>query len=135
MRYLGIDYGTKNIGLALSDPDGRLAFPKDTINNNSETLQKISTIIESEGAESIVIGDSRTGTGQANKMTDELNDFVAQLTMLVGLPIHLVNEAFTSMEASKQDLDKPTARKPKGKIIKKDDSAAALILQRFLDTQ
>lgn len=135
MRYLGIDYGTKYVGLAVSDADGRLAFPKSVVANDNNLLSTISVMIEAEDIEAIVIGESVDQTGKANNVQIAINDFVGQLSMLVGLPVHYEKEMFTSLEASKQDMKRPTARKPKSKIIKKDDSAAALILQRYLDKQ
>jgi RNase H-fold protein (predicted Holliday junction resolvase) len=83
--------------------------------------------------EAIVIGDP----GKENKLYKPVHDFGVTLGEATGLPIHFQNEAFTSLEADRfTDYRKPTARLQKQSTEKKNDaSAAALILQRFLDRQ
>jgi putative Holliday junction resolvase len=135
MRYLGIDFGTRNIGLATSDEEGRLAFPHSVIENSPHVAQHIAMLVAAENIDAVIVGESIDQTGEANPLMNDITEFTTQMSVLVEIPIHFEQEMFTSLEASKQDLERPTARKPKSKIIKKDDSAAALILQRYLDKQ
>lgn len=135
MKCLGIDYGTSRIGIALSDEHGTLAFPKEVIENNSDALARIASIADMESVELIVVGESVDQCGNPNEVMKHIRDFVRTLQPIIDIPITLEQEMFTSLEASRQDITRPTARKPKSKIIKKDDSAAALILQRYLDKQ
>ena len=56
MRFLGIDYGTKRIGVAVSDENGMLAFPKEIIQNDKNTFDKLSEIIKKEKTVSVTVG-------------------------------------------------------------------------------
>lgn len=135
MRYLGIDYGTKNIGLALSDEAGMLAYPHTVLAASKNVIQDIADVVDQERIDEVVVGHSVDQKGNDNVVMKQVHDLIGQLSLITMKPIHLEKEMFTSLEASRQDISRPTARKPKSKINKKDDSAAALILQRFLDKQ
>ena len=124
MRYLGIDYGSKRLGLAISDEHGGFAFPHQTIPNDGKALKTLASIIESESVGAIVVGDTRSLEGEANKVTAESDEFVEELTAFVDIPVSRAREGHSSAEAMRYA--------PVGK--KHDDSAAAaIILQRFLD--
>lgn len=127
MRYLGIDYGSKRIGLALSDEKGLLAFPYKTLNGaNSDTIIKeIKKIISKENVEKIVIGLPFTLKSQMSFQAQKVRRFGEALSSLVQLPIVFENEIFTSRMAEKSGVSRE----------KLDASAAALILQDFLDKQ
>jgi putative holliday junction resolvase len=125
MRYIGIDYGSKRIGIALSDPDGSIAFPNKTMVLSETILLDIAAFIEKEEVGGIVVGDTRTLSGEANTVTEEADRFADRLQMHTGLMVHRIFEGWSSQEAARFA--------PKGK--KHDDaSAAAVILQRYLDT-
>lgn len=126
MRYLGIDYGTKHIGIAVSDERGSIAFPREPILNGTLAVNDISDIVSREEVEEIVIGDSLTLSGEANTITEACHAFIKKLESDVGLPVHSVREAWSSAEAMRYA--------PKGKRHE-DSSAAAIILQRFLDAK
>lgn len=148
MRYLGIDFGTKRIGLAISDELGMIAAPLETISTDG-ALVRIASVIAEKGVEEIVVGRPRlkpllrngspdassTRLGGGSSMEQELQEFVGQLSLETFLPVHMQNEEFSSVFADQfRDYQKPRARQTKkdtGK--KKDESAAAVILQRFLD--
>jgi len=126
MRYLGIDYGTKQIGVAVSDQSGSFAFPRDTIQNDKNALVILIRIIALEEIEEVIVGDTRSLDGGANQITPEADAFVLKLSQSIKVPIHRSREAFSSQEAARFA--------PPGK--KHDDSsAAAIILQRFLDAK
>lgn len=124
MRYLGIDYGSKRIGLAMSDADGSIAFPKQTLLCKEDIFEKIMQMIEKEDVGALVVGDTRALNGEANSVTEEADRFADRLQMHTGLMVHRIFEAWSSQEAARFA--------PRGK--KHDDaSAAAVILQRYLD--
>lgn len=126
MRYLGIDYGTKNLGIALSDTGGSFAFPKDTISNNERVFDLLRRIVALEEVVEVIVGDTRSISGVANQVTAQADSFVEELEKSVGVPVKRVREAWSSHEAARFA--------PPGK--KHDDSAAAaIILQRFLDSR
>jgi len=137
MKFLGIDYGSKRIGLALSDDGGTLAFPKEIIPNDKKALDKVKEIILSEKAEEVVIGESLNFEGEPNAIMEEAKAFIKELLHELQIPVYLEKEFLTSVEARKSVNGKSewnVARKVKEGISEKADaSAAALILQRFLD--
>ena len=122
MKYLGIDYGAKRVGLAVSDGSGTIAFPRETLENTESLIGELSRIVENEHIEKIIVGDTRALTGAPNPITEEADRFVEALTAAVPVPIEKIFEAFSSVEA---------ARYTEGE--KRDDAAAAIILQRYLD--
>lgn len=123
MKYLGMDYGSKRVGVALSDEAGTLAFPREVLPNDSELMQNLARIIEEEKPASIVVGDTRSHGGAENPVTPEAERFTEELKRF-GLPVALVPEAWSSVEASRYA--------PAGSGHH-DSAAAAFILQRFLD--
>lgn len=126
MRFLGIDYGEKRVGLALSDEGGKLAFPKEVILNSSDLVQYIAEAVEIENIDEVVVGESFDYKGVPNKIEKDIRNFIEELKQKIKIPINRQKEFLTSVEARK-GVD---IKSSKGKI---DDSAAALILQRYLD--
>ena len=140
MRFLGIDYGTKRIGVAISDENGSLAFPKEIILNDSNTFKNFGEIIKNEKISEIVVGESVDFSGQLNALSARIEIFISELEKNFKLPIHKQKEFLTSVEArrstdGKRELNQSQAHsklkdKKRGRV---DASAAALILQRYLD--
>jgi putative Holliday junction resolvase len=135
MRYLGIDYGSKRVGLSLSDDEGRMAFPYKIIGNNLELIDTIHNICGTEEVSAIVLGESVDLSGKPNKIMGSIEEFKRNLEAELELPIYFEKEFMTSIFARGNDGKKENnARKNKVDKSKKiDDSAAALILQRYLD--
>ena len=139
-RFLGIDYGTKRIGLAISDENNTMAFPKEIVLNGPETLKRLGEIIKKEGVTDIVIGESVDFSGKLNALSGRIEVFILELGEKFHLPVHKQKEFLTSVEArrskdTKKDLNRGQAHS-KLKQIKSgriDAQAAALILQRFLE--
>ena len=140
MRFLGIDFGTKRIGLALSDENGTLAFPKEIITNDGEALARVMDFVQRENIGGIVIGESTNFSGRPNKLSSKIKIFTDELSRKIKLPIHRQKEFLTSVEARRsKDGKKDSHISPSHSRIKKKKStevdalAAALILQRYLD--
>jgi putative Holliday junction resolvase len=140
MRFLGIDYGTKRIGVAISDEKGILAFPKEIVLNDSNSFKKLGEIIKAENISEIVIGESVDFSGKLNALSARIEIFISELKEKFNLPIHKQKEFLTSVEARRGGSDKKSLNQlqahSKIKQIKSgriDASAAALILQRYLD--
>lgn len=124
MRYLGLDYGAKRIGVAVSDAAGSFAFPRETIPNDYTAIDRLTKLVKEEGVGEIVLGDARAVSGAANPITADAENFGKMLETHLKLPVHSIWEAWSSVEAGRFA--------PKGK--EHDDSAAAaIILQRYLD--
>jgi len=140
MRFLGIDYGTKRIGLALSDENHSLAFPKEVVVNDLNIFKTLEEILKKEKIAEIVIGESVDFTGALNALSARIEVFILELQERFKLPIHKQKEFLTSVEARKSGNTKKTLNssqahsklkdKKRGRV---DASAAALILQRYLD--
>lgn len=138
MKYLGIDFGTKRIGIAVSDETGSVAFPRQVIEARG-AFQAILDLIASEGVESVVVGRSRAQDGSNNPVESDIKKFCADLESHTGLPVHRQDESFSSVEAVRHHFaKKPVANPRRGgeaavPTAPHDHSAAAIILQRYLD--
>ena len=122
MKFLGIDYGSKNVGLSLSDEEGVMAFPKDIILNTSVLVEDILGIIRREGVGTVVLGESKDFNGNDNPIMNRINVFKTKLEE-GGIKVHFESELFSTQEAS---------RGQEG-LAKNDASAATIILQSYLD--
>ena len=141
MKYLGVDYGKKNIGLAISDSEGKVAMSFGIFDNDKNFFEKFLDISEQEKIEAIVFGQSLNLKGEDNKINQEIQKFAENTKQgsKASLLIYFQDERFTSMQ-SKWGIEKKirrTEKKSKGKRSDKkiDDKAATLILQSFLDSQ
>lgn len=137
MKYLGIDFGTKNIGLAMSDEEGRIAFPFEVIPRNGAE-EKILKICQQESVDEIVSGDTLQGNKEENPVTAELSIFIEKLEALTGKKIILQNESFTTgifiLEKLGKQMNTTRGGRPeKLGISHEDDRVASVILQRYLD--
>ena len=131
MKYLGIDFGTKRVGLAVSDESGSLARPLGVLKNDSSLFDEVDSVIAREGIESIVIGNSA-----GNAVQRQIDEFLAQITLTSMLPVETMNESFSSVEAhGRKGKEQTAARATKApaKPTDLDARAAAVILQRYLD--
>ena len=135
MKILGIDYGLKKVGIAISDDGGTLAFPKNILPNDENLIPELKKICQNEDINAVVFGESLDSNGNDNPIMEELQLFKEHLDRELKLPFFMQKEAFTSMHTRTIDkTEKTRARKTRKKVAKDDDeSAAALILQRYLD--
>jgi tRNA-binding protein len=127
MRYLGIDYGTKKIGLALSDENGTMGFPHSVITTSAQSLDTVADLISQEKVSAIVIGESKDFSGEDNSVAEEARVFAQALADKSGIPFHLEPETFTTQEARRY----PDGSRMEGSPDV-DASAAALILRNYL---
>lgn len=126
-RFLGIDFGTKRIGLAISDENHTIAFPKEIILNDKNIWVRLSEIIKEENICEIVVGESTDFSGAANPVDEQIKAFILELERKIGLPVRKQKEFMTSVEARRY---KDNSKQYSNKV---DAGAAALILQRYLD--
>lgn len=130
---LGIDYGAKRVGVAYSDEMGSLAFPKAILENDKNLIKNILKIVEEEHAGAIVVGESLDLAGKPNQIEGEIKKFIEEIKKYTSVSIHRQKEFLTSVEARKTIISKEKSRKVEKRDKKVDASAAALILQRYLD--
>ncbi|MDO8664268.1 MAG: Holliday junction resolvase RuvX [Candidatus Liptonbacteria bacterium] len=143
MRYLGIDYGSKRVGVAISDEAGEFALPLTVLANDEKLLLEIKKIIAEKRVGAVVLGESKNFKGEDNVIMKGAREFKISLEKETELPVFLESELFTSAEA---DRMKPSVfgqnrktgvrlRRPETKNVMLDASAAALILKSYLDKQ
>ena len=122
MRLMGIDYGTKRVGIALSDDKGMMAFPHSVIPNDAGLQKTIEKIANTEKVGMIVIGHSLGREGSPNAVHAAVEDFIQDLTLSIGLPIELEPEQYTTQEAIRFQ----------GKTDMTDAAAASIILNSYI---
>lgn len=127
MRYLGIDYGTKYIGLALSDDAGKMGFPHGVVGQSENVVQEIAELIKEEKVGAVVLGESRALDGSANDLLAESQRFADALRVASGIEISFEPEYYTTKQArDSQALQGKTGERA-------DAVAAAIILSSYLD--
>lgn len=120
---MGIDYGTKRVGIAFTDEMGKMAFPYGVIVNTNELLKELVALIEEKEVSEIVVGSSLNKDGAPNKVQAQIEELITDLTLQTGLPVHLEPEQYTTQEALRiQGRNKNT-----------DASAATIILNSYLN--
>lgn len=122
MRILGIDYGSKRVGIAVSDPERKFALPNCVIKNTDTLLAEVLKLAKDFEIKEIVIGESRNYAGEANKILPDILNFKEKLES-AGYVVYLELEFMTSVQAERLQ----------GKNEMSDASAAAIILQSYLD--
>jgi putative Holliday junction resolvase len=132
MKYLGIDYGTKRIGVAVSDDTGSLAFPLTVVASGPKALEEVANIARVNNVEMIIIGESLNFKNEPNEVMEDIEQFKADIGELTTLPVEYQRELMTSMEAARQ-FAPDGSRKKNPSQEKLDAAAAALILQSYLD--
>lgn len=123
MKYLGIDYGTKRVGIAISDDEGILAFPKTVLAHTPHLAETIAAIVKAEGVTTLVVGESKDYRGVPNPLMRAIVPFVRRLELATGIPPVFHTEVLTSREAAHIQGDNAM----------NDASAATIMLQSYLD--
>jgi len=138
MRALGIDFGERRIGLALSDPTGTIASPLPTLKRRAGKRPPLATLerlVEEHGVEALVLGLPLDLDGKDSAWTRTVREVGGKLAERTGLPLHLVDERFTSARAERavRGLGLPKGKREQKERV--DAAAAVLILQTWLDRQ
>jgi putative Holliday junction resolvase len=135
---MGIDFGERRIGVALSDPTGTLASPRETLERRAGKrvpLAALEAIARAEGVERLVVGLPLDSRGEENDWCRAVREAGDELARRLSLPVDYVDERFSSAAANRTlrgaGMSK-SAREDKALV---DRAAAALILQRWLDAQ
>ncbi len=133
MRSLGIDFGEKRIGLAISDPAGRFALPLATLErrNDRSALRQIAEIAREQGVGKLVLGEPVGLDGQRGANAERVRRFGERLAEFTGLPLELVIEALTTVEAHERLRE--AGGDPRKEPARIDALAAQILLQEVLD--
>jgi putative Holliday junction resolvase len=138
VRVLGVDVGTRRVGLAISDTSATLARPLTTlaVASDADAVDRVASAIaalvaEDDGLESIVVGLPSSLDGTPNEATDRVTAFIAALRARISLPVATEDERLSSREAERRlALGERDWRRRKARL---DAAAAAVILQDYLD--
>ncbi|MFC1770610.1 Holliday junction resolvase RuvX [Candidatus Margulisiibacteriota bacterium] len=130
-RLIGLDYGKKRIGIALSDPLNITAQAHSYLENNANTLPSLKKLADEYDIDTIIIGLPKNQFGQDSPMAEEVRIFAKKLENELGLNIEFWDERYSSAAVTKHLIAANVSRKKRKKII--DSSAAAFILQGYLD--
>lgn len=122
MRMMGIDFGSKKVGIALSDEGGSMAFPHSVVPNDSKLLALVTALITEKRVGEVVIGHSLDKEGNANHIHTAVEGFMLDLTLQLGIPVHLEPEQYSTQQALRIQ----------GKTTMTDAAAAAIILDSFI---
>lgn len=130
MRYLGIDFGLKRIGLAISDEDNRIAFGLGTIDNKglNDFFYNIKLLVDRYNVSKIVVGIPNNMDGTPGSLSREIFRFMRVLKKIPEIEIITWDERLTSVEGTR--IARELKKRDKGII---DMIAATLILQSYLD--
>lgn len=132
-RLLGIDYGTVRVGLAVSDPDRKIASPLATCTRRNRALDTAyyRQVIEDEAIGQIILGLPIHMSGDESQKSAEARSYGKWLTEITGLPVILWDERFTSVQAEGYLLDAGMTKKRRKERL--DRVAAQILLQSYLD--
>jgi len=132
-RVLGIDLGTKTLGLALSDEGWTIAQPLRTLRRVGprKDVEAVARVIAEGEVERVVLGNPRNMDGTPGKLSEEVERFSGALQAATGLPVDLWDERLTTVAAERALLEGQVRRRRRRQVI--DHVAAALILQGWLD--
>jgi len=131
MRYLGVDYGSSKIGLALSDENGTMGFPYAVISNTPHLSDEICMLIAKENIGAVIIGESRNLEGWENLIARDAKALGERIAKMSGVSVQYESEVFTSAEARRLP-EKQIKSRAKKQHTKIDASAAAIILTSYL---
>jgi putative Holliday junction resolvase len=134
-RIIGIDYGTKRIGLAVTDPMQIFASPMDTV-KPEEFYRFIDNYLKTEVIDAFVIGYPVQMNNQPSESVNQINPFIRKLRRAFpGTVIHLMDERFTSRMALQTMIDGGVRKNDRRDKSLVDKISAAIILQSFLDAR
>ncbi|MCU6696155.1 Holliday junction resolvase RuvX [Laedolimicola ammoniilytica] len=137
MRILGLDFGSKTVGVAVSDPLGITAQPVEIVRRKSEnklrqTLARIEELAKEYQAESFVLGLPKNMNNTLGERAEKSLAFKEMLEKRTGLPVVMWDERLTTVAANRAMMEGGVRRENRGEFV--DSMAAALILQGYLDS-
>lgn len=134
MRLLGIDFGTKRLGVAVAMEEGRYLFPRDTLEAATPDggLAALLALAADEGSEAFILGLPLNADGSEGPMAAAARKFGARLVIEGRRPLHFVDERYSSQEAEEQLRERYPKDTRKRRLLR-DRGAAVIILRTFLE--
>lgn len=134
MRCLGLDLGSKRIGVALCDPEERVATPLTVVHRGKSRLDdhaKIASLVTEYEAEAVVVGLPLNMSSKVTAAAQAAIDETEQLKRAVGVPVHLYDERLTTVTADRSLMEMEMKADARRRVV--DKVAAAVMLQSFID--
>jgi putative Holliday junction resolvase len=139
MRVLGVDLGTRRIGLAISDPETRLAFPLDAIASRdpARDVETLCVLIGERDVERVVLGLPLHLDGRSGTQAETARRFARRLERASGVPVELLDERWTSLEAERalREDGTPAQRRRRRRSGELDSMAATILLRTWLERE
>jgi putative Holliday junction resolvase len=134
VRILGLDVGDRRVGVAISDPNGRVAVPLRTLQRTSvlEVVAAIARLVAEEEVSAIIVGLPLRMDGSAGTQATSVQEFVQNLMPAVSVPVTLWDERLSTVEAEQRLRTGGSSGRKKAE---QDALAAAIILQGYLDSR
>ncbi|GIP45001.1 putative pre-16S rRNA nuclease [Paenibacillus sp. J45TS6] len=135
MKILGLDYGDRRIGVALSDAFGWTAQGLEVIERRREgdEIARITELVKMNEVSEIVVGLPKNMNGTVGPRGEICIEFAETLRETLDLPVHLWDERLSTVSAERTLVDADVSRKKRKKVV--DKMAASLILQNYLDAK
>ena len=136
MRVLGIDLGSKRIGIATSDRSGTIATPYTVLlrcGSMGGDHRNIAQMVGEEEAEAVIVGLPLNMDGSEGKAAQAARVEAARMATVVGVPVHVHDERLTTVEADRVLMEQKMNAQARRRVV--DKVAAAVMLQSWLDTQ
>lgn len=133
-RILAIDYGSKRVGVAVSDPMRVIAQGVTTLANDPRLINTLCALIQSKEASLVLVGMPYGPDGSKGAKANEVEQFIADLQSATEVPIETWDESYSSVNAQRRLIEagmKMKQRRDKGRI---DEMAARVFLQEYLDS-
>lgn len=132
-RVLGLDLGSRRIGVAVTDPTGTLASPYEVVERSPQSYEKIRRIVEEVEAERVVVGLPLSMSGKDGPAATAAREEAAALGSLLPVPVELYDERLTTVSANRSMMDMQMKADARRRVV--DKVAAAVMLQSWLESQ
>jgi putative Holliday junction resolvase len=132
-RRLGVDVGSVRLGVAVSDPGGALAVPLDTVRRGPDDLDRLAALATEHEVLEVVVGLPVSLSGREGQAAHGARDFADQLAPRLGVPVRLVDERLSTVDAHRALREAGMNAKRRRGVV--DRSAAVIILQSALDAE
>ena len=132
-RIMGIDYGEVRIGIALSDPLHKFAYPFTTLKNDSLLLKKLKEIIVDKSVSKIILGLPSSNFISSKKIAEQVHKFKINIESENNIEVTLWDEEYSSAIAKEKIIESVTKKSKRRNKEILDSYSAAIILQEFLD--
>ncbi|HEY3208766.1 MAG TPA: Holliday junction resolvase RuvX [Actinomycetota bacterium] len=131
-RILGLDLGQSRIGVAISDPDRRMAVPLGTVRTGApDDVKALAAMVKEHEIAAIVVGQPLSLSGRKGEAADHAEKFAQALRGFLGIPVFLQDERLTTVQADRLLAETGLRGRDRRRVV--DQTAATVILQAYLD--